>query len=106
MVVVDTSDVVAVVVVDTSDMAACVISVVPVVFGLAKTGYGGGEVLTLGPHKVESGREGVNNREKTGSGGGGKEGSNMAMVHMVSAFGRMQATRPKIGISIFNLYHK
>ena len=103
--VIDTGHVVAVVVVDTGDVTPCVVSVISVVFGLVKTGYGGGKVLTFGPHEVENGREGVNNGEKMG-GGGGKEGSNMAMVHMVSAFGRMQATRPKIGISIFNLYHK
>ena len=41
--------VVAVVVVNTGDVAAHVISVVPVVIGLVKTGYGGGKVLTLGP---------------------------------------------------------
>ena len=105
MVVVNTSDVVAVVVVNTDDVAAHV-SVVPVVFGFVKMGYGGGKVLTLGPHKVESGREGMNNGEKMGSGGGGKEGSDMATVHVVSTFGWMQATRPKIGISIFNFYHK
>ena len=106
VVVVDTSDVVAVVVVDTGDVAACVVSVIPVVFGLVKMGYGGGEVLTLGPCEVESGREGADNREKMSSSGGGKEGSDMAMVCMVSAFGRTWAARPKIDISIFNLYHK
>ena len=106
IVVVNTGDVVAVVVVDTGDMAACVISVIPVVFGLVKMGYGGGEVLTLGPHEVESGREGINSGEKAGDGGGGKEGSDMPMVRVVSAFGRMQAARLKIGISISNLYHK
>ena len=42
-------------------------------FGLAKMGYGGGEVLTLGPCKVENRREGMNNGEKMGGGGGGKE---------------------------------
>ena len=106
MVVIDTGDVVAVVVVDTGDVAACVVSVIPVVFGFVKMGYGGGEVLTLGPHEVESGREGTNNREKMGGGGGGKEGSDMAIVRVVSTFGRTWAARPKIGISIFNLYHK
>ena len=88
MVVVNTSDMVVVVVVNTSDMAVCVISVIPVVFGLVKIGYGGGEVLTLGPHEVESGKEGANNGEKTGGGGGGKEGSDVAMVRTVSTFGR------------------
>ena len=106
VIIVDTSDVVAVVVVNTSDVAVHVISVISVVFGLVKMGYRGGEVLTLGPREVESGREGANNREKMGGGGGGKEGSDVAMVRTVSAFGRTWATRLKIGISIFNLHHK
>ena len=110
VIIVDTSDVVAVVVVNTSDVAVHVISVISVVFGLVKMGYRGGEVLTLGPHDIESEREGANNGmhdgEKMGGGGGGKEGSNVATVHVVSTFRRTWATGLKIGISIFNLHHK
>ena len=55
---------------------------------------------------MESGREGANGREKMGGGGGGKEGSDLATVHVVSTFGRTWAAILKIGISIFNLYLK
>ena len=91
----------------TSDIVVQVIGVIPVVFRLVKMGYRGGKVLKLGPHEVESGMEGVNNGEKMGGGGDGKEGSDsggdrkegsdIAMVCMVSTFGRMQAARLKIG---------
>ena len=61
----------------------------PVVLWLVNTGYGGGGVLTLGPCNIASQREDMNNREKVDVGGGGKEGSNVAVVHAVSRFGRM-----------------
>ena len=45
----------------------------PVFLWLVNMGYGGGGVLTLGPHDVASGREGTNNREQVGGGGVGRK---------------------------------
>ena len=45
----------------------------PVVLWLVNMGYGGGGVLTLGPHDVASRREGTNNREQVGGGGVGRK---------------------------------
>ena len=75
----------------------------PVVLWLVNMGYGGGGVLTLGPCDIASGREGMNNREQVDGDGGGKEGSNLAIVYAVSRFGRMWATGPKIDILVINL---